>query len=150
MSEKAVIKLYDAAGNVTATITGAAVQRDLLYTDQHKNRDNQTAKMFAKSGVQVKMEMITLADGSKAYLPKEFSVRGEPRFQQNLETRPPDHRGWQTADKFVDLLTFGTGAYFLNDFGKHSVSSGRPSYQGDYNYQSYNPQTAQPYFAPVE
>ncbi|SDP77214.1 hypothetical protein, partial [Desulforhopalus singaporensis] len=122
MSTQSTIKMFDEAGKVTATITGAAVQRDFLYTDQHKNRDNQTAKMFKSSGVQVEMEMITLADGSKAYLPKKFSVRGEPKFQQNLETRPPDHRGWQTADKALDVLTFGLGSYYLNDFGKHAVS----------------------------
>jgi len=149
VSDTAVLKLLDASGNVVATLTGAAVQRDWLYTMQHQNRDKQTAKMYKASGVTMEMEKVTLSDGSFAYLPKKFSVRGEPSSQQDLAIRPPDHRGWQTADKILDFATFGLGAYFLNDFGKHSISASQSRHTGDYNFQSFNPATAEPYFAPT-
>lgn len=134
-------------GEIVTTISGAITQRDYMYTQQHINRDKMTKAMYMKSGVTLKMKEYKLSDGSVAFLPEEMSIRGEPHFQQTLETRPPDHRVWDTVDKGIDLLTFGVGAYFLSDFGKHAVDAAAPTYYGDYNMNSLN-QTAAPYYPP--
>lgn len=148
ISDKSVMNIMDSSGKIVATIAGTAAQRDYFYTNMHIERDRATQEMYAMSGLQVKMEAVTLGDGSIAFLPMEFSLRGNPQFQQNLETRPPDHRAWDTADKFLGMATVGLGAYFLNDFGKAALGASRPVYNGPYAVDSYN-STAEPYFAPI-
>lgn len=142
VSDTAALKIFDESGKIVAELTGAAIQRDYLYTQQHIKRDEVYRKSYAKSGSIMEYGNVTLADGSSAYLPTKVTFRDMPHFQQNLETRPPDHRGWQTADKIVDgLTTFGLG-FLVADFGKSALSGASTQYHGDYNY---NPQTAEPY-----
>ncbi len=138
-AQVATVKFFDESGKVVTELSGAAVERDFLYTNQHIQRDKQYVSAFKDSGVTVKMGMVEI-NGAPAYVPTEYSIRGTPHFQQNLETRPPDHRGWASFDNIVNKATiFGLGR-LVNDYGKASLAGAQTKYYGD-----YNPQTAKPY-----
>lgn len=143
LTEAGTMKLFDEGGNVIAVVTDAAVQRDIVYNVTHRNRDTEYGKMYKSSGIQVEFKEVTLADGSMAWLPQKLSIREQPRFQQNLETRPPDHRGWDTADKFGELLLKGFGIWQLTDFGKTAMGYSAPQYHGPYAANSYNTTSTQ-------
>lgn len=142
-SNGAVTTITETANSVTTTFSGAAVQRDLAYMDRGKHRDSQDNAMYRLSGVNIINEMVTLADGTTAYLPKSITVRAPHTWSQKIETRPPDHRGWATLDKGLNVATMGILGYFLNDAFKGKTTG--PVYGGD-----YNPQTAEPYIITPE
>jgi hypothetical protein len=149
-AEKSVMTIVDEAGNVIGTITDAAVQRDLIYNKTLQNRDNKYAAAYKSSGMSIEYSMVDV-NGVQAWLPKETTIRGEPQFTQHLESRPPDHRGWSTADKALNVVTLGLSAYFLNDFAKHSVSNSGSKQVIGGDFQSHNPvSTAEPFFAPAQ
>ena len=149
MSDKSVMSLVNESGEIVGTIAGTAAQRDYFYTNQHVERDRQSTKQFEMSGVHVKMEKVDLPGGGISFLPTEFTVRGNPQFQQNLETRPPDHRGWDTVDKGLGIIKdLGIG-WLLNDFGKTAVKEAGTKYMGSYSVDSFN-QTAEPFIVTPE
>jgi|LGVD01.1.fsa_nt_gb hypothetical protein len=151
-TETSTLKLYDTAGKLTTELTGAAVQRDWIYMQPHLARAKAKKASYKDSGFNMEMEMVKLSPTLSALLPKKITFRPELEFKQDLETRPPDHRGWNTADKVIDAVTFGLGAYFLTDYGKHSLDTAQTQYHGP--YKSYNPTTTTtteiPYAPPME
>jgi len=142
-------QLVKTIDGTTMAITSAAVQRDLIYNNTLMNRDTEYALAFKDSGVTMEYAMVDVGDGRMAYLPSKISVRGMPEFKQNLESRPPDHRGWKSLDNFVEKGLYGWLGYLIGDFGKAAVSTAAPRYYGDYNQNSFNPITEIPY-APIE
>ena len=135
---EALTTITDTITGSTTVIAGTAAQRDALYMNRGNHRDSQDKAMYKLSGVNIENEMVILADGSMAYLPKTITVRAPHVWGQNIETRPPDHRGWRTADKALDVLGTGLIGYFLSDAYKGKTTG--TVYKGD-----YNPQTAAPY-----
>lgn len=149
ISDNSVMSLVNESGEIVGTIAGTAAQRDYFYTNQHIERDRQLGKMYEQSGISVEWTTITLADGSVAHLPDKLTVRDSPRFQQNLETRPPDHRGWDTVDKGLGIVKdLGIG-WLLKGFGETAVKEAGTKYMGSYSVDSFN-QTAEPFIVTPE
>ena len=144
-TEGMVTESLDALGKPVKVVSSAAVARDLAYTRQHENRDDKTAIMFKDSGIvfESKWERLDFGNGNFAYVnsPHKITVREKPSFQQDLETRPPDHRGWDTADKVVDTVWKGLGLFYITDAFKAMSANATPKYYGDYSPNSNNPIT---------
>ena len=147
LSDNVTTKLFDASQNVVAELSGTAVQRDVVYANAHVNRDALTKEMYLKSGAEVVMgEFQEITPGVFVQPIKSIVVRESPRFQQNLETRPPDHRGWKTADNIVDKVFWG----FLGSKAFDSYDSkDTTSYAGDATFHSYNPVTTTEAYVPT-
>lgn len=124
----------------TTTYTGDAIQKHLVYAEQRRLRDEQTEKMYNKQGVVVENEMYILSDGSSAYLPKKITARAPHRWQQNIETKPPEHRAWKTVDKALGIAEKGLFITGLNEILGTTDGSQSTRYEGD-----YSPRTAKPF-----
>ena len=144
MTDNAITTVIEEAGKITTTFTGDAVQRDLAYMDRGKHRDTQEQKMYDDSGVSMEYQLVSLGGGATAYLPKSISVRAPHTWQQDIETRPPDHRGWATLDKGLNVLSNGLLGYFIGDAFKTVSDNTVTRYNGDYNYQTAEPYIVEP------
>ena len=144
-SSKALTTIVQEGDKITTTLSGAAVQRDVVYAQERQHRDSMTYKMYKQSGVNLEMELYTYTspDGKFVFTTnrvKNVSAKAPNRYQQNIESRPPDHRGWKTLDKALGVVSTGVIGYFLNDAFKETTQASGNRYYGD-----YNPQTAEPY-----
>ncbi len=139
------LSLISETGEAVGSITDAAVQRDYIYNQTLQNRDKEYGKMYAKSGFDIKFDQITI-NGVVAYLPTTISYKPEPKFQQQLETSPPDHRGWDSLDRIAELGLKGWLAWVFGDVTNNAVNRSSSQY-GVYApiNQSYNPTTTYPY-----
>jgi hypothetical protein len=83
---------------------------------------------------------VDIGNGSFAWLPEKMSVRAPHRYQQNIETRPPDHRVWNTVDKGLEVVGDIGKLFLLNEIINTSGNSAGTQYRGDYvtNSNSYN------------
>lgn len=145
LTDQGVMELVDETGKTIGKVTDAAVQRDLLYLKALENRDLKYKEMHAVAGMSIENELITLEckDGSKlaAYVPKTVEVRPIPNFQQRLETRPPDHRGWDSFDNVVNKATLGFFGWVVGNTYDNQNETPRYHFGGNYSVDSYNPYT---------
>ena len=142
---KAVTTIVQEGDKTITTITGAAVQRDIVYADERKHRDTQTTKMQKTEGVNTEWGEYRVEKGDVLVVviaPVNQTVKAPHKYQQDIETRPPDHRGWDTADKVVGVLEKGIFGYFLNEVFQTNSNATGTRYGGDY---TWNPQTAEPF-----
>lgn len=134
-----VTKVFDDTGAVVTTISGTAAQRDQIYASAMENRDTMTKEMYESSGAEVVMgEFTEISPGIFVQTVKSIRVREAPKFQQNLATTPPDHRGWKSLDNAVDKAFFGFGAWTIGNAFSDAVSNDSVDY-GSSTFQSYNP-----------
>jgi hypothetical protein len=155
LGSKAVTTIVQEGDKMTTTLTGAAVQRDIVYADERKHRDTQTEKMYKQSGVKMEMEMYTFTspDGKFTFTTnrvKTVTAKAPNRYQQNIETRPPDHRGWDSLDKGLGVLGKGVIGYFLNDAFQTGSQANGTRYYGDFNPQTAEPYIIEPSYAPIQ
>lgn len=128
---------------VTTSLFDAAAARDQVYVNGVINRDNATKDMYADEGVNMEFGMQEVKDKegnviASLYLPTKVSVRAPHNWQQKIETRAPDHRGWQSFDNFVDDLLYGFGIFTGGDVLKTAFNNSSPKYYGPYSVDSYN------------
>lgn len=134
---KALTTLYNSSGEVVATLSGAAIQRDFLYMDRGKHRDTIRQEMHDNAGIKTKYKMVKI-NGTMAWLPSEITIRPLPHFQQTIETRPPDHRGWDSLDNIVNKGATGWLAWLLKEGYASATDKNTVEYRGPYNNQVYN------------
>lgn len=142
-SQKVITETIDEFGTTVKTVSTAAVERDKIYADERNNRDDKTEKMYDKQGIKTKWgEYRAEKDGVLVVVvaPKEQTVRAPHRYQQDIETRPPDHRGWDSFDNVTNKATLGFFGWLFNDNSKASMDRNTTEYRGDYvtNSNSYN------------
>lgn len=129
---------------VTGTITDTSVQKEALFTGMVRNRDRLQAKMYEKSGFNVKFKLVEVSPGVKIQMMEEVSFKESPRFEQPLPTGPSEHPAWRFGEKVLtkgmDTFLWWTGITEFASMSKHSTDAAQTKYYGD-----YNPQTAAPY-----
>lgn len=140
-----VESFFDAAGNITKEVVTGAIDRDKTYMERGETRDKYTKDMYATQGVKVTFEKyeFSTSSGEKIFFvgPKEITAKAPHSYQQNIETRPPDHRGWNSFDNVVDRGFQGVLAWLTAGVLSDSIDRSSPVYRGDYVNQSYNPVT---------
>jgi len=144
--------------NKTAGYTAdASVAKEHEVHQTLRNRDRLIAKDAALPTVSLQFEMVEVSPGVHVQIMKSLSVRESAKFNNQLPVQPSIHPVWawatKTADGFIDLGKMFTGFYFAEKFASNFVESAKPNFYGPYQpgqiNQSYNPQTAEPFFAPV-
>ena len=129
---------------VTGSITDTSVQKEALYTAMVRERDKAYAKMYAKSGFNVRFKLVEVAPGVKIQMMEEVSFKESPRFEQPLPTGPSEHPAWKFGEKVLvkgmDTFLWWTGIDAAKAVFSESIKSAQPMYYGN-----YNPQTAAPY-----
>lgn len=144
-STEAVTTIVQEGGKTITTLSGAAVQRDVIYSNKRQHRDTLTKEMYNLSGINLTFERYTYTspDGSFTFTAndiKTMTVRAPHTWMQKIADTPPDHRGWATADKALGIVGNGVLGYFLNQIIGTANQEVGTKYYGD-----YNPQTATPY-----
>jgi len=153
--------LITESGDVITKTVGytedSAVAKEAQVHSTLRNRDRLIAKDAALPTVSLQFEMIEVSPGVHIQIMKSLSVREAAKFNSQLPVQPSINPIWQfatkTADGFIDLGKMFTGFYFAEKFASNFVESAKPNFYGPYQpgqiNQSYNPQTAEPFFAPV-
>lgn len=150
----AFVEVLDENGKVIGKITDIALARDYAYMNRGSTRDKYTKEMYKESGIITEWETKEYKnkDGEiflVTHLPKKQTVRPEHRWQQLIETRPPDHRGWKSFDNIVDKAFAAFGFWLIADTFNKATDSPTYKYEGDYLIDSNNPISTYNY-APIE
>jgi hypothetical protein len=129
---------------LSGDITDTSVQKEALFTNMVKNRDNVYKALYPNSGTKIEFELVEAAPGVKIQMIKSITSREAPRFAQALPTGPSEHPFWGTAKLFLEKgfsafisyegITEGAGVI------KSALGAAQPKYYGN-----YNPQTAEPF-----
>ncbi len=129
---------------VTGTITDTSVQKEALFTGMVRNRDRIQAKMYEKSGFNVKFKLVEVSPGVKIQMMEEVSFKEAPRFEQPLPAGPSEHPAWRFGEKVLtkgmDTFLWWSGITAAKDILNAKTEASQPKYYGD-----YAPQTAAPY-----
>lgn len=149
-NSEVVTTVTDEFGEVTESVTTAAVARDELYMERGNTRDKYTKDMYATEGFTLgwqQIEETVYYPGMEAPLTVKkvlptVTYKAPHVWQDRIETKPPDHRGWASLDKVGDNVLKGFLYYLTFGVLDNAVSKDTQAYQGDYITGSYNPTTS--------
>lgn len=136
MSDTVITTLTDTAGNVTETVTGASIAKELAVHKTLQADVNGYYEALVKSGSKMEVtgyQEVAIRDGSKFYLPLMSATFSEaPKRNTTLPTAPSVHPAWKTGEKLISAGLWAFGIHEAADV--FSAAINRPAYEfGDNN-----------------
>lgn len=110
-------------------ITDASAMKEKFVHDSLQNRDKMIAMAHTTDGFHMSFELVEVAPGVKALLPKDISYKEQARFDQVLPTAPSIHPGWKTAEVLgkaaINGTVIGLGINAASDIISEGIAASR-------------------------
>lgn len=134
------------AGDVVPTLGGytkdASIAKEHDVHETLRNRDRMIVKAQQQAGFSVEFDMQEVMPGVFIQVTKKLSYTPMVVFDQALPLAPSNHPVWDASRSWVSTIVKGalgiTGITELGSVMKAGLASARPSYGGDYSWQSHN------------
>lgn len=130
---------------ISGNIKDASAQKEALFFDAVKNRDNVALSAYSSEGLNIEFEIVEIK-GVFIQVLRSLRHKEPFKFAQPLPNGPSEHPFWKFATTFatkaLDVTLWYTAIKELGSVFSKQTDKVGTTYNGNYDYR---PSTAQPY-----